>query len=175
MKLWLAGNGRRIKDRDVLHFAPESCVTSFIKPLASRYVTADVEAGRADIVLDIEEMDLPPSSLGVVICSHVLEHVDDRRALSELYRVLRPGGLCILLTPIIEGWDTTFENAAINRPEDRSVYFGQFDHVRYYGADLRARIGAAGFALSEFTAVEPFVTRHGLIRGEKLFLAERPA
>lgn len=111
----------------------------------------------------------------MVICSHVLEHVDDRRALSELYRVLRPGGLCILLTPIIEGWDTTFENAAINRPEDRSVYFGQFDHVRYYGADLRARIGAAGFALSEFTAVEPFVTRHGLIRGEKLFLAERPA
>lgn len=61
MKLWLAGNGRRIKDRDVLHFAPEFCVTSFIKPLASRYVTADVEAGRADIVLDIEEMDLPPS------------------------------------------------------------------------------------------------------------------
>jgi SAM-dependent methyltransferase len=150
-------------------------VAGLIKPLASRYVTADVEAGRADLTLDIEEPDLPSSSFDVVVCSHVLEHVDDRKALAELHRVLRPGGLCILLAPIVEGWDTTFEDAAITSPEARAVYFGQFDHVRYYGADFRGRIREAGFALSEFTAVEPFVTRHSLIRGEKIFIARREA
>jgi hypothetical protein len=80
-----------------------------------------------------------------------------------------------LLAPIVEGWDSTFEDAAITNPEERAVYFGQFDHVRYYGADFRDRIREAGFTLSEFTTVEPFVTRHSLIRGEKIFIAARPA
>jgi SAM-dependent methyltransferase len=175
LKLWLDGNPPAIQGRDVLHFAREDCVTGFIKPLAGRYVTADIDAGRADLVLNIERLDLPASSFDVAICSHVLEHVDDRKALAELYRILRPGGLCILAVPIVEGWDATFEDAAVTKPEERAVYFGQFDHIRYYGADFRDRIRKAGFSLSEFTAVEPHVTRHGLIRGEKIFLAHRPA
>ena len=58
-------------------------------------------------------------------------------------------------------------------PEERLLHFEQSDHVRYYGADIRDRIRAAGFALGEFTAVEPFVSRHSLWRGEKIFVASR--
>ena len=173
-KLWLAENVAQIENRRILHLAPEACVTNLLKPLARHYTTADILPGRADRLLDIENVDLESASMDVVICSHVLEHVDDRKALAELRRILRPGGMAILLVPIAEGWSATFEDCTITTPEDRALYFGQHDHVRFYGADFRDRVRKAGFTLTEFTAFEPFVSRHGLIRGEKIFLARCP-
>jgi SAM-dependent methyltransferase len=118
-------------------------------------------------------MRLPDESYDVVICSHVLEHVDDRRALAEIRRVLTIRGLAVLMVPIVEGWDRTYENDAIRSPSERMLHFGQEDHVRFYGSDLRDRIRESGFDLQEFTAIEPDVHLHGLQRGEKLFLALR--
>ena len=76
--------------------------------------------------------------------------------------------------PIVEGWDRTYEDPAHASPAARTVYFGQYDHVRMFGRDVRDRIRNAGFSLSEFTAVEPEVARYGLVRGEKLFIATKP-
>jgi hypothetical protein len=75
------------------------------------------------------------------------------------------------MVPIIEGWSQTYEDPTITSPLDRDRCFGQWDHVRYYGADLRERIRDAGFALDEFTAIEPLVADFGLSRGEKVFIA----
>ena len=87
----------------------------------------------------------------------------------------RPGGLLIAMFPIVEGWDKTYENASISTPEERLLHFGQHDHVRFFGRDARERLAAPGFVVSADTAVEPFVRQHGLIRGEKIFLCEKPA
>ena len=54
------------------------------------------------------------------------------------------------------------------------IHFGQENHVRYYGADVRDRIRAAGFGLKEFVASEPDVSRYGLLRGETIFVASKP-
>jgi SAM-dependent methyltransferase len=110
----------------------------------------------------------------VIICSHVIEHVDDRAALNELYRVTKPGGRVLLMTPMVEGWEATFEDRSKATEQERWLYFGQGDHLRFYGSDFRHRIMAAGFELEEFTAVEPEVSKHGLVRGEKVFIARRP-
>jgi hypothetical protein len=59
-------------------------------------------------------------------------------------------------------------------PEDKKRHYGQADHVRYYGADVRIRIKAAGFALEEFTAEGPDVLTYALQRGEKVFIAKKP-
>jgi ubiquinone/menaquinone biosynthesis C-methylase UbiE len=104
----------------------------------------------------------------------VLEHVDDKKALAEVYRVLRPGGVALIMLPVVEGWATTYENKAVTAPEDRMRHYGQSDHVRYYGADVRDRIRAAGFELSEFTAEGEDVLTYGLQRGEKVFVATKP-
>lgn len=77
---------------------------------------------------------------GVIICSHVLEHVDDVKALSETYRALRDNGILIVVAPIIEGWKNTYENKDINTDHEREEHFGQNDHVRYYGSDIREKI-----------------------------------
>ncbi len=159
----------------ILHFAPEEPVVRMMRAKPSlAYVTADVQAGRADRMLNIEKILLSDASIDVVLCSHVLEHVDDVQALRELYRVLHPGGYAILLVPIVEGWDTTYEDPMRLTARERHVYFGQWDHVRIYGRDFRERVRAAGFELDEFVADGPTTVRYGLVPGERVFLATKP-
>lgn len=161
--------------KSVLHFAPEEIVGRLVREAgASEVNTADLTPGRADRVLNIEAIELHAASVDRVICSHVLEHVDDGKALAELYRILRPGGYAVIMIPIVEGWEVTFEDASLDGESERQLYFGQWDHVRFYGSDFRRRVEAAGFALSEFTADGRASPQFGLSRGEKVFKAVKP-
>ncbi len=162
--------------KDVLHFAPEVAVRRLI--LAGQpksYVTADLFAAGVDRKENIEALTIADKSFDVVVCLHVLEHVNDRAAIGELYRVLRPGGTLIAMFPIVEGWDETFEDPSKSTGEDRLLYFGQHDHARFFGRDARQRLAAPGFVVEEITAVEPNVARYGLTRGEKIFVCHRPS
>lgn len=160
----------------VLHFAPEVQLSPLIRSMVGTYETSDLSEKRnVTHHVNIEDTGLPDAAYDRIICSHVLEHVDDARALSELFRMLRPGGIALLATPICEGWASTYEDPSITAPAERRVHFGQSDHVRFYGRDFRDRVRAAGFDLDEFTAEEPDVLDYGLMRGETLFVATRPS
>ena len=162
---------------EVLHFAPEEPVTHCMRRLhLSSYVTADITPGRAARVLNIEQMALPDASVDVIVCLHVLEHVNDARALAEMRRVLRPHGRALLMVPIVEGWGTTYENAEAARTvAGRIQHFGQHDHIRVYGRDLRDRIRAAGFELATYTGSGADTVRYSLLGGETVFVATKPA
>lgn len=162
-----------VDGRSVLHFAPEDFLKPIIKRHAGKYVTCDIVPGRADLLIDIEAIDLPNASIETIVCNQVLEHVDDRKALPELYRILSPGGVALITVPVIEGWATTYENPAVRSPTERLEHFGQEDHVRYYGRDIRQRIRDAGFELMEFVAEEPDVMTYALVRGETIFIAQK--
>lgn len=160
---------------DVLHFAPEDCMRKYLSKTGMKsYRTADLFADNVDLKLNIEDIELPSASSDIVLCLHVLEHVNDDKATREFFRILRPGGLLIAMFPVIEGWDTSFEDPTKTSPMDRLKYFGQHDHVRFFGADARKRLAKPGFVVEEFTAVEPDVSKHGLMRGEKIFLCRKP-
>ncbi len=160
----------------VLHFAPEKQLTPLIQSVVETYETADLSTRKPMThYINIEATGLPTGHYDRIVCNHVLEHVDDKKALSEIFRMLKPGGRAILSTPVIEGWAETYENPVITTPAERLLHFGQGDHVRYYGRDIRDRIRAPGFTLAEFTAVEPDVLTYGLNRGETLFIATKPA
>jgi SAM-dependent methyltransferase len=174
LALWLDRHGVFLREAQVLHFAPEAGLASLLKKRVSRYQSADITPGRADLVLNIEAIGVPDQSHDCIVCSHVLEHVDDRKALAEIYRALKPGGVALIMLPVIEGWATTYENQKVRTPEERKRHYGQADHVRYYGADVRDRIRAAGFQLEEFTAEGEDVLTYALQRGEKVFIARRP-
>jgi SAM-dependent methyltransferase len=174
LKLWLDRNPARIEAADILHFAPESGLAASLAARAASYASADLRPGRAERVLNIESIALDDAAFSMIVCVHVLEHVDDRRALDEIFRILRPDGLALIMVPVIESWDVTYEDRSASTHSARSLYFGQSDHVRFYGRDLRERLSKAGFAVDEFVAAEPDVSRHGLMRGETLFICRKP-
>lgn len=175
--LWLAAREQRyFAGKDVLHFAPEKAIRQLvIEHSPKTYVTADLFAKNVDRKENIEALTISDNSFDVIICLHVLEHVNDRAAIRELYRVLRPEGLLIAMFPIVEGWEETYEDPAKASPDARLLFFGQVDHARFFGRDARERLAAPGFVVEEYTAVEPHVSRYGLARGEKVFLCYRPA
>ena len=174
LALWLDRHGGALRTARILHFAPEKGLAQLLKARVGSYQSADVTPGKADLVRNIEAIAESDASFDCVVCSHVLEHVDDRKALQEVHRVLKPGGVALIMLPVIEGWSTTYENKAAVTPEDRMRHYGQSDHVRYYGADVRDRIRASGFRLEEFTAEGEDVLTYGLSRGEKVFIATKP-
>jgi SAM-dependent methyltransferase len=130
----------------VLHFAPEHQLQEKFKNAPNLdYISADLDMPTAMIQMDITNITFPDNAFDVIICNHVLEHVpDDHLAMSELYRVLKPGGWAILQTPMSNKAETE-EDLTITDPKERERRFGQDDHVRTYGMDKKDRLESVGF------------------------------
>lgn len=148
--LWLSECSDLFESRPrLLHIAPEVSLMRHFKRLyrgTENYITADLESPLADMHFDVQHIPLEDCSVDVVICNHLLEHVeDDRRAMRELYRILRPGGWGIALVPEDRSLPTTFEDDSITDPKERTRIFGQYDHRRIYGRDYDSRLAEAGF------------------------------
>lgn len=135
----------------LLEFAPSFGLSRKLKRMPFvDYRSADLYRNNVDDRVDITDMRAYANgAFDVVLCSHVLEHVsDDRRAMRELHRVLRPDGFAIVMVPLVHGVDETNEDPAIDTPALRWKYFGSDDHVRQYGrGDFADRLAAAGFNL----------------------------
>jgi len=106
-----------------------------------------------DDIVDIVDMKLyNDNQFDFFICSHVLEHVsDDRKALCELYRILKPQGLGILMVPIILGLAEIDEDPSIKDESERWRRFGQHDHVRLYSKNgFIRRVRETGFFIHQY-------------------------
>jgi SAM-dependent methyltransferase len=165
--------------RSLLHFAPEWGIARRLRGVSGiRYVTADLDPRGVDLQIDITHIALPDESFDAIICSHVLEHVeDDRAAMAELYRVLAHGGWLIVMVPIDVGRSTTYEDPSVRTPEQRLRAYLQEDHVRLYAPDIADRLRAAGFTViperltEELSAAE--VARYGLLDVDIIFLCRK--
>lgn len=164
----------------VLHFAPELCFYNTFRKLPNLdYVPADIQSPLAMETIDITRIPYPDKTFDVVLCSHVLEHVpEDRKAMRELFRVLKPGGWGIIQTPIDTSRATTLEDPTITTPEEKQRVYGHDDHVRLYGRDYKDRLEAAGFqvTLDNFTSTldTETIERYGLPADEPLYVCTRP-
>jgi len=140
----------------VLHFAPEKAFLSKFKKLENiSYDTIDLNSPLADIKADICNLPLKDNTYDFILCNHVLEHIiNDKKAMQELYRVLKKGGIGIFQVPIDITKNKTFEDFSITDPKERNKLFGQYDHVRIYGMDFFDRLINIGFKVEqcEYTA-----------------------
>ena len=134
----------------VLHFAPEHQLQEALKNSPNiDYISADLDMPTAMVKMDITNITFADDIFDVIICNHVLEHIpDDRKAMSELYRVLKPGGWAILQTPLDVNNPVTVEDITITDPKERERLFGQDDHVRTYGMDKKDRLESVGFKVT---------------------------
>lgn len=170
--LFLRSEGLPRPGESVLHFAPEPSIARALAADPS-YVSVDIEPGLADVAADISDLPFEDESFGLIVCSHVLEHVaDDAGALAELRRVCAPGGRVLVMVPRDPGVPTD-EDPTLADPAERRRRFLQEDHVRLYGSDLESRLEAAGFAVEvRVPALEsgPDGARlYGLRRGDEVF------
>jgi SAM-dependent methyltransferase len=145
-------------NQKTLHVAPEPMMIPWLVSRSCEYLNIDL-LSPAMRQMDLMHLDLPSESKTLIWCSHVLEHVtDDQKALSEMFRVLVPGGILILQVPI--RGEVTYEDPTVSSESDRLDKFLQEDHVRLYGTDLKQRIEKSGF-VCEMLSTEslPIATR----------------
>lgn len=146
------------KKQKVLHFAPEQAFYKRFKHLKNlEYITTDLNSPIADVKADICDLPFSDNEFDFIICNHVLEHIpDDTRAMQELYRILKPGGIAILQVPYEAKRTTTFEDDTITDPLERARIFGQYDHVRIYGMDYFEKLRSIGFKVDAVDYTQKF-------------------
>lgn len=160
--------------KKVLHIAPEQCFLRLFKKQDNLdYTTADLYSPIADVKADICDLPFEENTFDIVFSNHVLEHIeDDRKAMSELFRVLKPGGMGIFQIPQDLSREKTYEDFSITSPEERTKHFGQYDHVRIYGKDYFDRLRKVGFTVKEIdyskTIAKDLVKKYCLVNGEIL-------
>ena len=160
--------------KKVLHMAPEQCfLTRFKKLKHLDIITADLYSPIVDVKADILDLPFDDNSFDIIFCNHVLEHIeDDKKAMQELYRVLKVGGFGIFQIPQDYSRAATYEDFSIISPEERAKHFGQYDHVRVYGSDYFDRLRAVGFKVEEVNYAEKLSEKemdtYRLMKGEIL-------
>ena len=166
------------RPKRVLHFAPEPQLALRLRNLPNLdYLSADLDSPHALLRTDITAIDSPDAAFDILYCSHVLEHVhDDRKAIAEIFRVLKPGGWAIIQVPLAPT-ETTLEDPSITDPGERERLFWQRDHVRLYGSDIAHRLEEVGFDV-RIPTVGGFVPareieRQGLRADERIFRCTR--
>ncbi|WP_298549156.1 class I SAM-dependent methyltransferase [uncultured Aquimarina sp.] len=164
----------------VLHFAPEQAFFKKFKNLKNLdYTTTDLNSPLADVKADICNLPFATNEYDIIFCNHVLEHIpDDTKAMQELLRVLKPGGMAILQIPQELSRATTFEDNSITDPKERAKIFGQYDHVRVYGKDYFDKLRSIGFQVNEVDYTNDLskeeVIKYCLAAGEILPVCYKP-
>jgi SAM-dependent methyltransferase len=170
-----------VQPLQVLHVAPEVCFINRFEAIHGHgYVTADIESPLAKVKMDIHHIPFSDNMFDVILCNHVLEHVDDDiKAMREIRRVLKPGGFAILQVPFFRPVpEKTFEDPTITDPKEREKIFGQNDHVRKYGQDYPKRIEQSGLEAIEekFTLelTDADLQKFGLAKSEVIYIGAKP-
>ncbi len=146
---WMDENIDHIKNARILHFAQEKSLRMWMRRNHISCTTADL-FNPADLKIDIQDTRLNDESYDLIICNHVLEHVTDyKKALAELYRIVKPGGNVIISFPVDLSLSSVYEDKSIVSEEDRILHFGQNDHLRLFGKDSTEILKDAGFSVSE--------------------------
>tara|TARA_B100001750_G_scaffold150125_1_gene120269 strand:+ start:393 stop:1157 length:765 start_codon:yes stop_codon:yes gene_type:complete len=162
-----------------LHIAPEYCFLKRFKKLPNlKYTTADLISPWADIKMDVHDIPFTENVFDVIMCNHVLEHVeDDKKVMTEFYRVMKKGGWGIFQVPIDYNREETLEDEKINTPQLREKHYWQSDHMRLYGKDFPQKLRQAGFTVIEDDFIneidKKLKTRYCLPKEEIIYLCKK--
>lgn len=130
----------------LLHVAPENALFDIITKLNIKYIDGDINAAYARNVIDITDIRYPDNYFDLIVCSHVLGHVQDEgKAIRELRRVLNDEGTALIMTLLDLNREKTYESPDIVTSEERLLNYGEPDLCRLHGADFASRLQQQGF------------------------------
>ena len=164
----------KLKDKKILHFAPENCLKPFFYNL-KEYITADLNNfENLDLKIDISDMsEIPNDEFDIVIASDVLEHVyNDKKAIAEIYRILKVNGLAVITVPQSDEFEHTIEDLSSLSKKEREKKFGNFDHYRIYGSDFKKTLENGHFRVKVFEAksYDEKISKYYVLKPPKLNL-----
>jgi len=97
--------------------------------------------------------------------------------MTEIYRVLKPGGWAMRQSPKDRTYKVSKEDPSITDPWERERIFGQKDHVRMYVDDYAERIEKEGFEVVEARTVDELpaekVAYYNLPKNEYLYVGKK--
>ena len=143
-----------IKDKKILHFAPENCLEKIFEKV-KHYKTADlINFENIDFKIDISDMSMiNDNEYDIVIASDVLEHVfNDQKAIKEINRILKTQGIAVLTVPQGDNLKYTIKYLTDISRKERELKFGNFDHYRLYGTDFKKKLEDEKFIVKIFEA-----------------------
>lgn len=162
----------------ILHIAPEKVIENKIRKNSEcNYITGDIEKGKADYVVDITNMNFSDNKFDFIIVNHVMEHVvAEGDAFKEIYRCLKKTGVLIISFPICLDRVTSECKNSLTKKEALELY-GQEDHCRLYGYDVKQRIENFGFAVTEYN-VSDLMNKHEikekvLLKNDRIYLCRK--
>ncbi|NVM18593.1 MAG: class I SAM-dependent methyltransferase [Candidatus Lokiarchaeota archaeon] len=164
----------------VLDFGPEYYLEIIFKSMSNlEYFSADINPKIGMFQMDITDIKFDRNTFDFILCIGVLEHViDDKKALKELFRVLKPGGYAIILVPINYNLNETIEYSKEEFQKNGAKYHMYDFHVRDYGLDFEMRLKKAGFNTERITygleIQREKRIRYGLIEDEEFYFSQKP-
>ena len=158
----------------MLHIAPEREIEKRLSSQTNlQYVSGDINPGPCSVKMDITHMPFEDSSFDVIYCCHVLNMVrDDRAAIREIGRVLKPSGWALLQVPMSD----TKTVEADDTPKERLRLFMDAAMFRAYGADVLNRFEREALSVRVLHASEVVSVREEerfAIAGEKLLVCTK--
>ena len=171
----LINNLKLDKNSSILDFSPSRAIYRKFKSIYNQNYVASDFSGEfiADKNYDITNLDCDDNKVDLIICFHILEHiVDDRKAMKELFRVLKPNGICLIQTPFKDG--EIYEDFSIILPSEKAKHFGQSDHVRIYSINgLISRLKEVGFEVEDKNYNYEFKNRNGFNTNNTILIAKK--
>jgi SAM-dependent methyltransferase len=178
--LYLDAKMAKDKVYHILDFAPAPALGKYLKQQKNvRYRSADLFMEGVDDKVDLMDMNIyADNTFDIFVCSHVLEHVDDdKKAMKELFRVLKPGGFGIAMVPIVLPLEKIDEDPTVVDPTERWRRFGQEDHVRAYSKQgFIDRLAEARFAVEQITVADFSKSQfllHGISLNSVLYIVRK--
>jgi len=115
----------------MLHVAPEPFFQRVFSRRFGGYETADLLMKGVDHHVDLQNLPFEDETYDFVFASHVLEHIaDDKQAIREIRRVMKPNGVAILPVPVV--CEKTIEYPQANPSEAYHVRAPGFDYFDRY-------------------------------------------
>lgn len=176
------------KTNTFVDIGPRNSLTNLLKPLGEiNDISVDLVFGKARLQADVLNLPLASGIADYLLCYHVLEHVTDyKRALSEIYRVMKPEATAFIQVPIDISRSGILETPT-NSPEERLKLFGQEDHLRIFGDNFAEVLDAVEFETKRIKYVENFGQKERELYGlkdsykivnyetsEDIFIARKP-
>jgi len=165
-----------LNKKKIIHFAPEYALSKFINKnyKIKKYDAVDLIPYKQAVRVNIENINKKyHDNYDLVICNHVLEHVNFIRAISNLKKLVKKNGKILLTFPIVDSWEKNYINKKIKQQHDRSLHFQQFDHLQLFGREIENYLIDKNFSCNKYITTGKESVKFGLIQGETLFVLKK--